>query len=226
MIRWIGIFFLVIIAALLIWLHVSYGLPYVARVYVKQNPDALDFKWKPGIDLDPAASPISLPSTPDETRIRELFEENPLIDDLDAHLMETGAQSLIVFKNGKLLFESYQNGLEKGEAIGSFSVTKSVFSILLGRVIESGAINSIDDPLTKYVPELADRDPRFSDITLAHLIDMRSGIAFNNDVFISIFSMKTSHSFIMLLTFVKPCCATPKLIQHLASFTMAITTQI
>ena len=58
----------------------------------------------------------------------------------------------------------------------SFSVAKSFISTLIGIAIDEGAIGNIDDPVTDYVPELAVRDTRFSQITLRHLLTMSSGL--------------------------------------------------
>ena len=49
----------------------------------------------------------------------------------------------------------------------SFSVAKSFLSTLVGIAIDEGPIGGVTDPVTDYVPELADRDPRFAQITLA-----------------------------------------------------------
>lgn len=42
--------------------------------------------------------------------------------------------------------------------------------------IADGHIGSVDDPVTRYLPELAERDPRFSRIALRHLLTMSSGL--------------------------------------------------
>jgi CubicO group peptidase (beta-lactamase class C family) len=60
----------------------------------------------------------------------------------------------------------------------SFSVAKSVLSTLVGIAIDEGLIESVQDPLTRYVPELAERDPRFARITLRDLLTMSSGIRY------------------------------------------------
>jgi CubicO group peptidase (beta-lactamase class C family) len=67
----------------------------------------------------------------------------------------------------------------------SFSVAKSITSLLVGIAIEEGLIGSVDDPMTAYIPELAERDPRFSAITLRHLLDMKSGIRFSDHEFVT-----------------------------------------
>jgi CubicO group peptidase (beta-lactamase class C family) len=42
----------------------------------------------------------------------------------------------------------------------------------------TGRIGSVDDPITRYVPELLRRDRRFERITLRHLLTMRSGLRY------------------------------------------------
>ena len=58
----------------------------------------------------------------------------------------------------------------------AFSVSKVVTSFLLAR-----SKLPLDTPITTYIPELADRDPQFSRVTLADLVDMRSGIEFDEE---------------------------------------------
>lgn len=59
-----------------------------------------------------------------------------------------------------------------------FSVSKSITSLLCGIAVDDGYIESIDDPVTKYLPELKGRDPRWERLTIRHLLDMRSGLDF------------------------------------------------
>jgi CubicO group peptidase (beta-lactamase class C family) len=58
------------------------------------------------------------------------------------------------------------------------SVAKSVLGALVGIAIDRDRIGSVDDPITRYVPELARRDPRFGRITLRHLLTMTSGLRY------------------------------------------------
>ena len=60
-------------------------------------------------------------------------------------------------------------------------MTKSFTSALVGIALAEGYIESVDDPVTKYLPELAARDPRFSNITLRHLLMMSSGLQFTRE---------------------------------------------
>jgi CubicO group peptidase (beta-lactamase class C family) len=60
-------------------------------------------------------------------------------------------------------------------------MAKSFTSTLLGIALGEGAISSLDDPITKYIPELLKRDERFANINIKDLLMMSSGIRYNED---------------------------------------------
>jgi CubicO group peptidase (beta-lactamase class C family) len=64
-------------------------------------------------------------------------------------------------------------------------VAKSFVSALVGIAIGEGKIASARDPITKYLPELAERDPRFSQITIEALLRMSSGIRYEEFPFLT-----------------------------------------
>jgi CubicO group peptidase (beta-lactamase class C family) len=90
----------------------------------------------------------------------------------------TATAAFLVVQDGQLRYEHYGAGTDVAELRTSFSVAKSIASTLVGLAIEDGAIGSLDDPLSRYVPELVDRDPRAAAITLRHLLTMSSGLAY------------------------------------------------
>lgn len=90
----------------------------------------------------------------------------------------SGTAALLVVQDGALRVERYGAGSGPEELRTSFSVAKSVVTTLVGLAIADGAIGSLDDPVIRYVPELADRDPRFADVTLRHLATMASGLRY------------------------------------------------
>lgn len=97
---------------------------------------------------------------------------------LEGFLERTDTTAFIVLHGDALLYESYFNGSYREAIQTSFSVAKSFTATLVGIALEEGFISSLDDPLTKYLPELGERDPRFGDITLRHVITMSSGLGF------------------------------------------------
>lgn len=97
--------------------------------------------------------------------------------DLEALYRHTGTVALLVIRHDTLLYEQYREGYAAASAVPSFSVAKSFVSALVGIAIEEKFIGSVDDPITKYLPELDGR--KFGPVTLRHLLNMRSGIAYN-----------------------------------------------
>ncbi len=97
---------------------------------------------------------------------------------LDGFLRRTDTTAFLVVHDDRLVYERYYGGAERSTLQTSFSVAKSFLSTLVGIAIDEGLIGSIDDPVTDYVPEVAERDPRFRRITLRHLLSMSSGLRY------------------------------------------------
>ncbi|MGZ5399354.1 MAG: serine hydrolase domain-containing protein [Nocardioides sp.] len=100
---------------------------------------------------------------------------------LEHLLEETETTSFIVLRDDQVWMESYPAGGGREQPVTSFSVAKSVLSTVVGLAIERGEIGSLDDALTDYVPELLERDERFGQITLRHLVTMSSGLRYEED---------------------------------------------
>ncbi|WP_299868121.1 serine hydrolase [uncultured Hoeflea sp.] len=86
--------------------------------------------------------------------------------------------SLLLVKNGRLVAEKYFNegGIDTPSLMQS--VVKSYFSALVGVAHERGCLPDLDQAVVEFFPEYADRitDPRTSKITIRHLLQMRSGL--------------------------------------------------
>lgn len=100
--------------------------------------------------------------------------EVPLAD----FLSESGTLAFLVLRDDVLLYEGYFNGASREAPVTSFSVAKSFVSALIGCAIADGRIQSLRDPVTRYLPELLERDARYRYITLEHLLTMASGIRY------------------------------------------------
>jgi CubicO group peptidase (beta-lactamase class C family) len=97
---------------------------------------------------------------------------------LDEFLRETDTLAFLVVHEDRLVYERYFEGATRESLQTSFSAAKSFVSALVGIAIDAGLIESVDDRVTDYIPELASRDPRFRQITLRHLLTMSSGIRY------------------------------------------------
>lgn len=125
--------------------------------------------------IAPAPAPSPLPTAPTPLRWPGGLEATAAAADLAAH----GTVALLVARRGQLVHEAYFGGFLPDRLTGVFSIAKSVVSLLLGMAIEDGHLAGVDDPVTRHLPELAAQDRRFEQVTLRHLLAMRSGIAFD-----------------------------------------------
>ena len=98
---------------------------------------------------------------------------------LDSNLEHTRTAAFLVIKNDSIIYENYFNGFTGKEILPSNSMAKSFTGTLVGIAYPEGKIRSLSEPMTNYIPELLERDSRFSKITIQHLLDMRSGFQFN-----------------------------------------------
>ena len=86
---------------------------------------------------------------------------------------------LIVIRDGVILYESYDFGNDETTKWVSFSVTKSVTSMLLGAAIKDGHIKSVEDKVTIYLPQLLNSN--YKDVSIKQVLQMSSGIDWNED---------------------------------------------
>ncbi|MFN7913503.1 MAG: serine hydrolase domain-containing protein [Bacteroidota bacterium] len=85
--------------------------------------------------------------------------------------------AFLIIRNDTIHYENYFKGYNKESIVPSFSMAKSVTSILIGCAIDDSLIKSIEEPITNYIPELQKRG--FNKVTIKHLLQMTSAIKFN-----------------------------------------------
>ena len=98
---------------------------------------------------------------------------------LAATMAANNMAGVVVLKDGNLVLEGYARTLKRDGRWTSFSVAKSFTSTLVGAAIKDGFIKSIDDPVTRYLPELAGSG--YDGVTVKHILTMTSGVRWNED---------------------------------------------
>ncbi|MCB0737687.1 MAG: serine hydrolase [Bacteroidetes bacterium] len=101
-------------------------------------------------------------------------EELIITNELDELLTELGTIGFLALKNGEIVSEKYWDGYNVNTKANSFSVAKSYIGALTGIALQEGAIKSLDDPITNYLPNL--EGEHFKKITIKHLLTMTSGL--------------------------------------------------
>ena len=91
--------------------------------------------------------------------------------------------SILLIKNNQLIVEEYFGGYEVNKTHDLRSTSKSIRALLMGIAVEKGFVEDINDPFTKYLPNLRPKknlDSRKDQITIKHLMTMSSGLDCND----------------------------------------------
>lgn len=96
-------------------------------------------------------------------------------------LQESGTVAFLVIRNDSILYDHYSNGHEAKAISASFSMAKSVVSMLFGIAMAEGKIKSVDEPVTNYLPEL--KENGFEKVKLEHLLQMTSGLHYTESYY-------------------------------------------
>jgi CubicO group peptidase (beta-lactamase class C family) len=135
-------------------------------------PSGLDSLQLPNFDrLDPSPNPVKLTEAPRDLNITYSYNgQNHTLQDF----LSRNAQGLVVLDGDKIVKEWYAAGYDKDSLFQSWSMAKSYTSVAIGIAVGEGKIQSIDDTVGKYIPELA--KTAYGDITIRNLLRMASGI--------------------------------------------------
>lgn len=144
---------------------------YALRVMSHGESGTDDVDWKRSVTIQ-ADAPRPWPITDGCVDVRKAAG-----GEFQDALLSGGATQLVVIRHGQLLCEWAAPGHRIGEPRAVFSISKTVAALLVSCAVDAGEM-SWEDPITRWIPELGRRDHRFSRITLADLVDMRSGIPF------------------------------------------------
>jgi CubicO group peptidase (beta-lactamase class C family) len=122
--------------------------------------------------------PLRLPDNPrDFSTVRyHLADQTYSLDDF---VTRTHVAGLLVLKNGEIVHERYGLGTTRQSVWISYSMAKSVVSLLYGAAMVDGYIPTLDANVTDYVPAL--KKSSYEGVTIRHLLQMASGVQWNED---------------------------------------------
>jgi CubicO group peptidase (beta-lactamase class C family) len=131
-------------------------------------------KLLPHYTLEKAATALPLPTAADPPKLEYRFESRTYtFDDFLARQRVTG---LLVIKDGRILIERYQYDRTPAQRLVSHSMAKSIVSIAVGMALADGKIASLDDLVSKYVPQLAGYS--YGQTSIRNVLRMSSGVEF------------------------------------------------
>ena len=92
-------------------------------------------------------------------------------------LQRTGNTGILILRDDLIIYEKYSQGYTKFDKKTSWSVAKGFISALIGIALNEGYIQNLDDPITKYMPEL--KESGYNNVPIKHILQMSSGIKFS-----------------------------------------------
>jgi CubicO group peptidase (beta-lactamase class C family) len=107
------------------------------------------------------------------------FQDQGRTCDMNDLMRDEHLSGLLVLKHGEILLERYALGLDPERRWQSSSMVKSIASSLVGAALHDGLIGSLDDAMTKYLPDFA--GTTYDGVTVRHLLNMTGGIDWTED---------------------------------------------
>ncbi len=103
----------------------------------------------------------------------------------DQFLEENKTVAFLIIHRDSIQYERYFNGYDTASTVASFSMAKSVTSMLVGIAIEEGYIRTVHDSIGDYISGL--KHPEIKNTTILQLLQMTSGLKFGES-YVSPFS--------------------------------------
>ena len=135
-------------------------------------------------DLMPFHYIVAAPSTfaPWKDGVKEEIGQvtwNGKKQDFEIFLKETNTNAFIIIRNGKITYEQYWNGKTQSTVLPSYSVAKTMTSLLIGQLIDEGKIKE-SDTFVSILPKFK-ANSSFDKVTIKDLLDMNSGIGVSDN---------------------------------------------
>lgn len=107
---------------------------------------------------------------------RSKFKNKIINKETLAKIEQWETSALFILEGGKVAYEHYWDDYSEESLTNSFSVAKSFTALCIGKAIEEGFIQSLDQKVADFIPEFQTDEK--AKITLRHLLSMSSGIDF------------------------------------------------
>lgn len=90
-----------------------------------------------------------------------------------------GTVGFVVAQRAEIIVENYWGEFTSEDISNSFSMSKSIVSMLVGIALKRGEIESLDTPIFHYLPQY--ETALGKEVTIKHLLTMSSGFDFDED---------------------------------------------
>lgn len=149
------------------------------------EPESIALNFRTFQDKYPA---LPIPASGDPFKIPVSLEEDVLPDEFNfmgeqlnvsAEIKKRQLTSLIIIKEGKIIYEKYFQGNTMEGPVIIFSCTKSMMGLLTGIAYEKGYIQNLSDPVEKYATEL--KGTVYEGVTIQNVLNMSSGVRWDEN---------------------------------------------
>lgn len=159
-----------------------YSPTFLGRVLTHWDSKVSDYKIFPERIIEKSEKPYNYEKNVNTDLSNIIVEYSNKKKSLAEFVKNTDTTSFIIVKNDKIVYEQYANGYNENSINTSFSMAKSVVSLLVGKAIENGNIKSVSEPIANYIPEFENK--AIGQTTIEDLLHMRSKIVYNEDKFL------------------------------------------
>jgi len=141
----------------------------ISLVIRSQNTKASidDYKFFDNVEIQKSSSTFEWPK-------HNLYNQIGSSKTLDSVHKKNETVAFLIIKNDSIIKEDYFLGYDENSMTNSFSMSKSIISLLFLKSIEEGTIPSLNSKLTDYFP--AFNESNGSNVTLSDLSTMSSGL--------------------------------------------------
>src|SRR5574343_734428 len=130
----------------------------------------------PSCKVAKSSAPVPLQSAPQN--LSAVQYKGPLFNyTLKEHIDKNNVMGLMVVREGKIIDQHYRSERRETDLFASFSMAKSMISVLIGVALDDGLIKSLDDPVSRYTSRI--NESSYSKVSIRSLLRMSSGIPFN-----------------------------------------------
>jgi CubicO group peptidase (beta-lactamase class C family) len=164
-----------LIIALTTAVFCSYGCQ-VGRMIIYNFADIDDYKIFPEHNIESSGHAFQFHRTEKGRFPKSLSSEDKNYT-FEEYLERNKTVAFLIIQNDTIQYENYFNGYDDSSIVASFSMAQSVTSMLIGCAIEDELIQSVNEPVTNYLPDL--KENGFEKVTIEHALQMTSGIKFN-----------------------------------------------
>lgn len=132
-------------------------------------------EFLPTAPIPCAKEPSPLPEAPEDITGLS-FESRGQTKTIAEMIEDTYTDGLLIWLNGKVIHESYYNGMSAGSVHLAQSVSKSITATAGATLFEDGLLDP-NAPVTDILPEL--KETAWNGASLQHILDMASGVAYS-----------------------------------------------